>query len=492
MDPLGRSELVTVEKDPNFKYYIELALQDQMSWDAFVSLMDDLAPTLHKSKLLNIALIDVVRRLKMSKENNLEELQILNVTTTSKKQNCEKKKSKHNLRKPQSLNKAPENKRATVTKPKPFACDICGKTFPMKMNLAKHKNSHKDQTPNKVADDITVKEASEKCTLLGSRMGQAIRIKLKRLSYSDIENARISLKMSLKRKNSPSLLVPSKTARIDKEIRIKVKRMSLSDIENAKIDLKMSLKRKNSRVVPSKTAKIDNSLVMNETSKRKNKNAKSLRINETSQSSSRNPFSCEHCDKSFSMARYLGNHKRTHKKDSLKKNEEFVTIQDENDKSNLNSKPSIQENDKLSYFGGFDDQTIEQVNLMDGNISISNFGGFDNGLIVDIGENLDQSTNAEKSVTLSSSNISILEDTTEYRGDDENDESNQEIQKESNAEFFADVNSFEILPLNNHENETLTHERFLDAIVENQFKCDKCCKTFDDGNSLRKHLSQHI
>ena len=59
-------------------------------------------------------------------------------------------------------------------------------------------------------------------------------------------------------------------------------------------------------------------------------------------------------------------------------------------------------------------------------------------------------------------------------------------------QFFADVNSFEILPLNNHENETLTHERFLDAIVENQFKCDKCSKTFDDGNSLRKHLSQHI
>ena len=43
----------------------------------------------------------------------------------------------------------------------------------------------------------------------------------------------------------------------------------------------------------------------------------------------------------------------------------------------------------------------------------------------------------------------------------------------------------------NPENETLTHERFLDAIVENQFKCDKCSKTFDDGNSLQKHLSQH-
>ena len=489
MDPLGRSELVVVEKkDPNFKYYIELALQDQMSWDTFISLMDDLAPTLHKAKLLNIALIDVVRRLKMSKgNNNLDELQILNVTTTPKKQNCEKKKSKHNLRKPQSLNKAPENKRATLTKPKPFACDICDKTFPMKINLAKHKNSHKNQSPNKVADNITVKEASEKCTLLGSRMGQAIRLKLKRLSYSDIENAKIDLKTLLKRKNSPSLLVLSKTARIDKEIRIKVKRMSLSEIENAKIDLKMSLKRKNSRIVPSKTANIDNSLVMNETSKRKNKNAKSLRINETSQSLSRNPFSCEHCDKSFSMARYLGNHKRTHKKDILKKNEEFETIQDENDKTNLNnSKPSIQENDKLSYFGGFDDQTIEQKNLMDGNISISNFGGFDNGLIVDLGKDLDQSTNAEKSVTLSAS---VLEDTTEYlRGDDENGESNQEMQAESNAGNFADDDPFEILPSNNHENEILTHERFLDAIVENQFKCDKCSKTFDDGNSLRKHL----
>ena len=492
MDPFGRSELVIVEKkDPNFKYYIELALQDQMSWDTFISLMDDLAPTLHKAKLLNIALIDVVRRLKMSKgNNNLDELQILNVTTTPKKQNCEKKKSKHNLRKPQSLNKAPENKRATLTKPKPFACDICDKTFPMKINLAKHKNSHKNQSPNKVADNITVKEASEKCTLLGSRMGQAIRLKLKRLSYSDIENAKIDLKTLLKRKNSPSLLVPSKIARIDKEIRIKVKRMSLSEIENAKIDLKMSLKRKNSRIVPSKTAKIDNSLVMNETSKRKNKNAKSLRINETSQSLSRNPFSCEHCDKSFSMARYLGNHKRTHKKDILKKNEEFETIQDENDKTDLNNyKLSDQENDKLSYFGGFDDQTIEQENLMDGNISISNFGGFDNGL----GKDLDQSTNLEKSVTLSASNISFLEDTTEnLRGDDENDEINQEMQTESNAEIFADDEPFEILRLNNHENETLTHERLLDAIAENQFKCDKCSKTFDDGNSLRSHLSQHI
>ena len=47
-----------------------MALQDQMSWETFVSLMDDLAPTLHKFKLLNTALLDVVKKLKIDKEND--------------------------------------------------------------------------------------------------------------------------------------------------------------------------------------------------------------------------------------------------------------------------------------------------------------------------------------------------------------------------------------------------------------------------------------
>ena len=51
-DALNQSEKV------NFKYFIKLAIQKEITWNALEGLFDDLTPTLIKSKQLNKALLE--------------------------------------------------------------------------------------------------------------------------------------------------------------------------------------------------------------------------------------------------------------------------------------------------------------------------------------------------------------------------------------------------------------------------------------------------
>ena len=65
----------------NFKYYLDLAKQNQLSWDVLNNLMNDLCSSRTKSKRLNILLLKELKILSESKsklENKVEKLEKMN------------------------------------------------------------------------------------------------------------------------------------------------------------------------------------------------------------------------------------------------------------------------------------------------------------------------------------------------------------------------------------------------------------------------------
>ena len=62
--------LTKIEKDTDFRYFINFALNDQISWEVLGIFLDDFTSDLSKSKDLNKILLEQLRQLHLILKNN--------------------------------------------------------------------------------------------------------------------------------------------------------------------------------------------------------------------------------------------------------------------------------------------------------------------------------------------------------------------------------------------------------------------------------------
>ena len=74
----------------NFEYFIKMAMQDKITWDTLIVFLEDLTPTLDKSKQANIVLVKELQKMhqKLQEKGADDDFDVIEIKPTENSERC--------------------------------------------------------------------------------------------------------------------------------------------------------------------------------------------------------------------------------------------------------------------------------------------------------------------------------------------------------------------------------------------------------------------